>query len=1658
MKYVLLWGQLITFLTFISCSPDPPRQDLNTLDSNSSNGSTGPYNPAENTSNSFEFGALKNQRSLNYPIDLDDSFRLVGTAIDNYINELTDPLDKSFCFLARYPSAPNDLLIMSAKVRSQIDIMNNTSQFYLQVYPNNKIQNSNDCLTSGIVSKMTALFPSSSLVYTANELCPNGCNRQYSDSIGLYLPSGDYVSQIDLSYLDLNIVPSSSTPVTTTTCSNDATCGALGYQCCSVGQCVNHQQVKNGVDKTSSEYLSAVEILKTKPELILNYSHLFYICTNYVTPIDDDEEADPVEENRQLVGELQDLYNCINPYLDEISICTLEDKNASETIDTTNGTDYTVEESDINFTSINASLDSNSIFNIDYGGELLYQNQLYDTDEAVALPAEIVLTNQNDSLTTAATVNIKSTLPTGAYDDLLKIRYKVDGTCVKLSANLAKCSKSYVQGQSSTPVRPSDHASGNQTFNLPSYANTSYNLIVEVNGAKVASGLTTWSKSANSVIFDSVEYPIYDNQIVKITYFVTTNVTELTAAKELAQSTVNSYCACGNEDCNLRPIFSNINGKTVIAHYECVYPFDDNTYTPLQTTVYLSAKSVPHRFYDENGVHYERNDVKDTYVQEGDKFEYTANNTLRPNNQLSSKGFNEIYGTFNLNESSPSPPAVVDVKKGKNYDIFTDEGVFSSCVTCGTDFYSNLQKIFPQNFVHKGAGYFPNTVESRRQQNQSAFRADDMLFGRACFVPATMIPWTHNEENSVLDQRRNRLAAQHAMFSNGYNRDWYGFDYGSLIGSFDGVKWFAIGNQRRIKADSNKLYIAVNAYFGDVTINNSFKVTVSEINPILYSGSSVDHDTESDGAECQQVHYCEEDNDCLTKLGYDYICENVSQIRTNWPVFDSNGNEMLGGIETSLMSLVKGSNGQNKRCVYRGRGALCGPSGSTSTNDGYSRTDQEALNNCSANHYCAGLTTSSFNTKIARYANTPYNQNASQFVNTDTDILGLGSRILGRPYDYYANSPLDNDARGQLQANNAYGMCVPGKAIDNSFDVEDLNLLIPTRTESADKMFGIGGTMEYAQLQHYAYYAACPAVDNDGGYVSRLSKTDTMLNSESYQYYPISQNLSTNALVITGMEGFDLFNDDDGGVKTKLGYEQNACLRAPGASCFTDLDCAPSRFIATKFKASNILETVLNSAEQDFWKQELVCSTDKQERYTINTNQNPDWDLTKNRCCMENGNDFTFETQLEGLSDFVVYDSGTGTVQVPGFNMDIDDPQRYSRIHTVIDKVGPIATRSEYPPLYSTQPRPAAPITDFMQNQHNTLHLHNTRVCCSQHWVRNLSKGTNANSGGHKFLNTTQQTIEPSILEPLSWLPLLAGDPVPFDCTPEDYDTPACTVRNIEEGSDYEKKWLTYLGKFELLGIPQVLIETNSTIFPDVQPLNQTSQTVAGTNQPLFFTVQDDNGTDGLPEVEIGGTRYYSAASYDNFTIGPGALKKIFSEDEFSCCLPTGVEVNSGTTDSSCCTGQRNTDDNGVTRCCLNDFTDLSVYTNAYVSSEGRNFEGVKVTDGDIDPLTGYIDSDKVLQMAAVMCCSGSAAYGSAIAELIIPINGGDDIIQQARTRRFVYQELLDNASEVNGALGRFRAGAKWNDHIYCVPDSYDQIANGTAGGSSSGGTTTTQE
>jgi hypothetical protein len=379
--------------------------------------------------------------------------------------------------------------------------------------------------------------------------------------------------------------------------------------------------------------------------------------------------------------------------------------------------------------------------------------------------------------------------------------------------------------------------------------------------------------------------------------------------------------------------------------------------------------------------------------------------------------------------------------------------------------------------------------------------------------------------------------------------------------------------------------------------------------------------------------------------------------------------------------------------------------------------------------------------------------------------------------------------------------------------------------------------------------------------------------------------------------------------------------------------------------------------------------------------------------------------------------------------------------------------------------------------QYNTLHLNNTRMCCTNNWVRIFS---DENGGGHTFTGQKQQNFNKENLKVLSWgekvsniNPASSSDT--FLCNQAGYPTSDCEIRNYVSGTLEEKKWLEWLGKFELLGIPQVLVETNEDIYREVSSIALDSDisgaadqlsilngadkmklAVPGTIANLVNVTTDvvlSSGASGIADVSYEGKSYYSAASYENFKLtsnatNTGSMKKVFSEDEFACCIPTGVELDSTTTDlnNKCCSGQANTIESGQTICCLNDFTDLSVYTNRYVSSEGATFNGQPILDSDVDPLTGYIRQDIVMQMAPTMCCSGVATTGIAIGEYFIPMDDGG-YIPEAKSRRFLYHETYDNAVEVQGAAGLFDLGVKWNTHVYCVPKSV------VDGGSGSGGT-----
>jgi len=1711
-------------LIFQACSPEAQVRTFEdtTVDGSTTNNDSSDFvDPTTNVltggisqNNFFQQGSNKTTTTLSLFSDFNDSFVMRGDPIHNYLKEIV-PTQNNLCMVFQFSQTTTlgkPLLALGARIRFFTNTELGGREYFLQMDANTESINVADCLTVNLSSAILSKYGTNDVAYKLEDVCSDCSLNKTSIGLDLFNSNGLNLTQVSLGNLALGIIPSigSSGPTDQNgLCQTDGACKQEGFNCCVNGQCVNHGEIKNGVNTASTEYLNALQQILTRPELIKNYQQFFYVCNEFI-PEDpdntgDDPDLDPIQQADELFSELTDLYNCLNPIIDEFSICTVS-KNIDIDAIGSGGTNIVANADDLTFKKLNSNLTYRNIVNVEYAGDILYQAKLFSTDTEITEDPSISFVGlPNDDLFSSSSVLIDKAIPIDAPNELAKIRFRVDGTCERIGTNLARCKKSYVQGQNSVPARSSDHTGGNQIFKLPPYANLGFNVIVEVGGLRIAPGTDTWQTEVLSGVNTAVstdkqvrftDLVIANGQTVDIIYYVSQNVSQLMLSRDIAQSSLNEHCNCDEElGCNLDPVTTTVNGVNKITSYECLYPQPDVPPMPLQETFYVSAKSVPHRYFDVNGVHYDFNEIGNGESQEGEVFEYTSNNLLKPNNINNDIGFNEIYGSMKREESSPMPAYVMEVEKGKNYDLFVDEGAFSTCLNCGVDPYSGIQKLFPNNFLHKGGGYLPDLVESRRRENQGQFTSDEMRFGRACFVPATMIPWTHTTGSTVQTQRLSRLDAQHFLFANGYNRDWYGFDYGSLIASYDGVKWFSVGNQRRVQAKGNKIFFAINAYFGDLTINNTFKVTISETSAVLNSGSAVVNDIDSDGAQCQRSHFCESDNDCITQLGYDYTCQNISSLKTPWPLFDANGNEIVGSTNLFISSIIGGTAGQVNRCVYRGKGSICEENLNTVTSTtSYAKSSEVAFHACSPNSYCEDVDESTFNTRISRYGDTAASQNNKSYIINDsnqgeTDTYGLGARTIGRPFKYYGNESTPSGVLSTFNTNNVKAICIPGKAPELAATIAELNS-VSAGTREADKMYGIGRTMSSTTLQDSAYYAACPATDEDGDFTynqsTKLSELTTDNTSDKSGSFAIAQNLSSNLMNITIFDELQLFNDESS-ITTKLGYQKNTCLRSAGSTCYSDLDCAPNRFITNKVKTLTDFGT-LNSAEQSFWQEELTCGYSAKRYPDTSIYPDPFYDITEHKCCMEKGNEFTYKTQAHEGSDFdsVINSGGSLVPAIPGVNIDINSDRRYSKNSNIYDKI--MSDPDKYFPLYGAAKQPNSPLsidTTTSQGraqlrQYNTLHLNNSRMCCSGHWVRSFASGTNGNGGGHVFGAGKQQNLPPDTFKALSWFEDgEVGDDdgdLPFTCNLDNYTTANCEVKNIVEDSQEEQKFLNFFGKFELIGIPQVLIETSDEVFVSVgdEDDNYTSGSPYTINDqelvqsggstvklPIRNTVRQvgsdwdgDGENDAVVDVQVDGVDYFSAASYDNFQMEFNQLKKVFSEDEFNCCLPTGFEISDlSITEDKCCSGSMNANEDGDANiCCLDDFTDLSVYTNRYVSSEGANFNGLDITDEDIDPETGYIKTEVVLQMAPTMCCSGMATTGVAINNYFIPIDYTFPTADQSTTRRWLYDSTLDNASETGGGITKYNAGVKFNNHVYCVGEDFVDGSGGSSGGGSSSG------
>jgi hypothetical protein len=264
---------------------------------------------------------------------------------------------------------------------------------------------------------------------------------------------------------------------------------------------------------------------------------------------------------------------------------------------------------------------------------------------------------------------------------------------------------------------------------------------------------------------------------------------------------------------------------------------------------------------------------------------------------------------------------------------------------------------------------------------------------------------------------------------------------------------------------------------------------------------------------------------------------------------------------------------------------------------------------------------------------------------------------------------------------------------------------------------------------------ACPATDYMGQSLQTQEKKT--LGTMNLSKFTISQNMSTNLLDLAPLRSQNIFNSQNGSQVTAVGYQKNACLRAPGATCFSDLECAPSEFVSGKVKTTN-LTSLLNAAEIKFWEEELVCGN-PDFKFTSPGKRNPDFDIKKNKCCREYGKTLTVFTQTTNSGHQWCNDS-TSTMNVAGVNQSYTSSARYSRVHSGYDKM--TCNRLEISPTKSfALSLVANSATDRMAQilgQYKTLDAINQRTCCTNHWVRSFAS---ENGGGHSFEKTKLQNI-----------------------------------------------------------------------------------------------------------------------------------------------------------------------------------------------------------------------------------------------------------------------------------------------------------------------------
>lgn len=820
---------------------------------------------------------------------------------------------------------------------------------------------------------------------------------------------------------------------------------------------------------------------------------------------------------------------------------------------------------------------------------------------------------------------------------------------------------------------------------------------------------------------------------------------------------VRLYTTCGCNRTELQDMINNCPAYeyTVVNRDTNNEPTRIDCYTPpgpvtvpLQQSVSVPSRSAPHRFFEKsNGA---EKAIETGVEQEESKFEYLDDGKVLPSQQPFS--MNAILGQMSVSLDQALPAKTVPLELDQIYFLSTTSGYYTPCPTCAKDSWLSAFTAFPSASTGTGLQAVGHTTERDTfSTNTTGGNYEDTIFGRACWLPPTMIPYTHSAKSDAVTQRRNRLSAQAALFVNGYQRDWFGFNKGALIGSFDGVTWFAIGKGRIIRSTSKKLFLAINAPFADVASPTTHVVRIQAYDGITQA-AQVDYDPQyhqyhpyqNEAGNCQRYHFCATDTDCVTKLGWEYACADVKDLKTNWPEFDADGNEKANIANAltidQILQQKKFPSSATKRCVYRGAGSICHTNSAALPG---TDLNKRKLLTCAPNFYCASSGASTMNNKIARYAapleDIPVARN---------HLFGKDANILGRPENYTGSTALTSAIRATLLDNlTAYepgigsntGVCQPGKALPTT--ATEATLSNPfNQHKSADSARRADFINQIASCNPTLFsvnrHSSCPVIGSDGNYEMFATATLQLgyerrasnQNACGLESLSSSANLTQTADVLQSSSPFRAIEAKtlNSQIIVDGTLVRDACLRRAGSVCHTDLDCSPNKMHANQaeFFGTSFFG---NNAEKSYYSEYLVCGQKDAKPLPSNIEAFKNYDISQNKCCREIGKDlttFTADVPQEthtSLKPYLPDSAGLIVTNAPGITP--NNPKRYSRLATVegLNVAKPILTAN----IDRTGTGLTGTNNIMKVDQWKTISEANSESCCGGGFIRKFSDGSN---------------------------------------------------------------------------------------------------------------------------------------------------------------------------------------------------------------------------------------------------------------------------------------------------------------------------------------------